>query len=83
MREWLKANLPTPVTTVVRILLQYARRLSYWIQVVVSVRGDGWGEQVKLLGSAILGPITALLHLMRWQYPRLVVDTRVRVKKDW
>lgn len=80
MKNWIKTNFPAPVTTVLKVLFQYALRLFYWSQVVVSVRGDGRGEQIKLLLSAILGPITALFHLMRWQYPKLVFDTRVRIK---
>ncbi len=33
MKNWIKRNLPTPVTTVLKILFQYALRLFYWTDI--------------------------------------------------
>lgn len=71
-KAWLRRRLPPRATT-------YAWRLRCWGEVLREVRGDGAGEELKLILSALAAPVMALRGLDEWRTPALLFDTSVRI----
>lgn len=79
MCGWLRPYLPQPVWVLLRRCWSYARRLGYWMLVVLQVRGERMPDTARLWLSALAAPVTALPRLDEWRNPRLLFDARVRV----
>ena len=60
--------------------LDYSRRMGRWFDVAAKVRGVSASDTVRLLASGAASPLVSLRHLDRWQDPRLLFDTTLRVR---
>lgn len=79
MIQQIRNALPSPVAAVLRVAYRYLLGLWYWVLVLRQVRGDGLGETLKLITSALAAPFVNLMRLGKWQYPFLLRDTRIVV----
>lgn len=77
----LKEILPRPIRRLASSLVNYLSRLRVWLFLVWQVRGASIIDEIKLLSSAILAPITCARHLATWQDPQLLFDCTIRVPK--
>jgi len=81
-KERVKHSAPAPIKYVLKRVYQYWLRMRDWIYVLREVRGETPADTFKLLASAAASPFTSMAMLGRWQYPKLLFDTNVRVLKN-
>lgn len=79
IRGLLKAILPAPVRTVLRLPVTYLGRLVVWQSVLFHMRGETERDRQILARSARAGPLRSLRHLNVWQDPVLIDSANIAV----
>jgi len=79
LRYRLKAVFPHFVTTFLRGIETYIRRMWYWGQVMRQVKGRVVKDKAKLWLSFFAAPVTALRGLDKWQNPMVYWEASVKV----
>ncbi len=80
IKQKLKPFTPKIVRKIYRGATNYFKRLWRWLVILKQIRGVTFLDQMKLVFSALLSPITSLKSLLKWQNPVLLFDTGVYVK---
>jgi FkbM family methyltransferase len=78
-KKIIKPYIPLLFRKIYRAIMNYLKRIGRWFIILVQMRGIGFNDQLKLIVSALLSPITSLKSLLKWQNPVLLFDASVKV----
>lgn len=79
LKQIIKPYVPVLIRKIYRGIMNYFKRMGRWLIILFQMRGVTFIDQLKLLLSALISPITSLKTLLKWQNPVLLFDTNVKV----
>ena len=79
LKQRVKPFTPLLLRKVYRAVLSYFQRIFRWVVILTEIRGITIVDQIKLLTSAFLSPITSLKNILQWQNPVLFFNTSLKV----
>lgn len=78
--KWSVQKFPPPLRQLLGRGWDYFMRLIRWLFILKEIRGITFRDELVLLISAFVSPITSMRQFGKWQDPVLLCDTSVRVQ---